>query len=253
LKTLSNEEITNLIKEVLQRLLQDRQFKLPDGSNRGESPDTTHSCSRNLITEEIVKKLPSYITSLQVKPKVIITPSARDELYRRKINVIRTELTNSPQKIPTPQEKVKRVAIGADHGGLEMKNELAKYVESLGYEVNDVGTYSTDSVDYPDFAEKVGKAVQSGACQCGIMVDGAGIGSSMVLNKMKGIRAAVCHDIYTVKNSREHNGANALCLGGGVIGIGLAKEMVKVWLETEFGGGRHQRRVDKIMKIENRQ
>ncbi len=145
---------------------------------------------------------------------------------------------------------VKRVAMGCDHGGLEMKNRLKNFIEDLGCRVRDFGTYTSESVDYPDYARAVAEAVASGEFERGIIVDAAGIGSCMAANKAKGIRAAMCYDIRTALNSREHNDANVLTLGGKMIDIELAKEMVRAWLSTPFAGGRHKRRVDKIMAIE---
>jgi len=143
------------------------------------------------------------------------------------------------------------VAIGADHGGYRLKETLKQYLaEELGYRVLDVGTSSEASCDYPDFAVRVAKSVASGEAWRGIMIDGAGIGSSMAANKVPGVLAACCHDVKTVVNSREHNAANVLTLGSGVVGRGLARQMVRVWLSTEFGGGRHERRVSKILTLE---
>lgn len=148
------------------------------------------------------------------------------------------------------KDNVRRVAVGADHGGYESKEVLKTYLQSLGYHVTDVGTDSTESVDYPDFAVKVAKKVASGECERGVMIDGAGIGSSMACNKVRGIRAALCYSVKTVVNSREHNNANVLTLGGPLHTHDETCEMVKVWLETRFEGGRHWRRVNKIMALE---
>jgi ribose 5-phosphate isomerase B len=142
------------------------------------------------------------------------------------------------------------VAIGADHGGFELKEALKKYLAELGYEAVDCGTNSKEAVDYPDFAYAVAQMVAQGKVFRGIMIDGAGIGSCMAANKVPGVRAAMCYDHATAVNSREHNDANLLTLGAGLIGENLAKQIVKTWLETEFGGGRHARRVDKIVQIE---
>ena len=148
------------------------------------------------------------------------------------------------------RDKVIRVAVGSDHGGFEMKEVLKSYLKSLGYRVTDVGTDSKESVDYPDYAVKVARKVASGECERGVMIDGAGIGSSMTCNKVKGIRAALCYDLKTIKNSREHNNANILTLGGPLHTNDEICEMVKVWLETRFEGGRHWPRVNKIMALE---
>jgi ribose 5-phosphate isomerase B len=144
------------------------------------------------------------------------------------------------------------VALGADHGGYEMKEELKAYLDGLSYSVVDCGTHSAASVDYPDFAYAVAKLVSEGRAWRGIIVDGAGIGSCMAANKVPGVRAAMCYDHATAVNSREHNDANVLTLGGVLVGRSLARQIVKTWLETDFGGGRHARRVNKIMGIEHR-
>lgn len=148
----------------------------------------------------------------------------------------------------SPPDKI--VAIGADHGGFQLKETLKTFLSENGYSVLDCGTNSTDSVDYPDFARAVAEQVKSGSAWRGIMIDGAGIGSCMAANKVPGIRAAMCYDYATAYNSREHNNANLLTLGAGLIGSSLAKQILITFLETEFGGGRHARRVDKIMEIE---
>src|SRR5512135_2964059 len=138
------------------------------------------------------------------------------------------------------------VAIGADHGGFELKDVLKKDLAQMGYEVIDVGTNSKEAVDYPDFAHEVARLVASGKAWRGIMIDGAGIGSCMVANKVPGVRAAMAYDYSSAVNSREHNDANVLTLGAGLIGVNLAKQIIKTWLTTEFGGGRHTKRIDKI-------
>lgn len=143
-----------------------------------------------------------------------------------------------------------RVAVGSDHGGFELKEDLKGYLRELGHSVVDLGTNSTEAVDYPDFAMQVAVAVATGLVERGIMVDGAGIGSCMVGNKVPGCRAAMCYDISTASNAREHNDANLLTLGGGLLGKNLARQVVKTFLDTPFGGGRHARRVDKIKAMD---
>ncbi len=144
------------------------------------------------------------------------------------------------------------IAIGADHGGYGLKETLKTFLTELGYRVVDCGTHSTEPVDYPDLAYAVARLVGSGEAWRGIVVDGAGIGSAMAANKVPGVRAALCYDHATAVNSREHNDANVLTLGAGLIGPTLAKQIAQTWLATAFGGGRHQRRVDKIGEIEQR-
>lgn len=142
------------------------------------------------------------------------------------------------------------VALGADHGGFALKEVLRGYLRELGYSITDCGTHSSDPVDYPDIALEVAKMVAEGQAWRGIIVDGAGIGSAIAANKIPGIRASLCYDVSTARNAREHNDANILTLGGRLIGEELAKQIVKTFLETEFGGGRHSRRVEKISQIE---
>jgi len=148
---------------------------------------------------------------------------------------------------------VNTVALGADHGGFSLKENLKTFLLKQGYKVDDCGTYSPDSVDYPDFAYAVAKKVSEGDAWRGIIIDGAGIGSCMVANKVRGVRAAMCYDHATALNSREHNNANVLTLGAGLIFPTLARQIVLTWLNTIFTGGRHARRVDKITMIERRQ
>ena len=148
--------------------------------------------------------------------------------------------------------QTRRIAIAADHGGFSMKEDLKPYLQKQGYLVDDCGTHSSDSVDYPDFAYAVALKVSRGEAWRGIIIDGAGIGSCMVANKVSGVRAAMCYDHATALNSREHNNANVLTLGAGMIDTTLARQIVLTWLNTKFGGGRHARRVDKIMDIEKK-
>ena len=153
---------------------------------------------------------------------------------------------------PASSEQRGPVAVGADHGGYALKEALKAYLHELGYTLTDCGTHSTEPVDYPDLAYAVARLVGSGEAWRGIVVDGAGIGSAMAANKVPGVRAALCYDHATAVNSREHNDANVLTLGAGLIGPNLAKQIAQTWLATPFGGGRHQGRVDKITDIERR-
>jgi ribose 5-phosphate isomerase B len=155
----------------------------------------------------------------------------------------------APPVEPAPAAR-KVVAMGADHGGYELKEILKKDVTALGYEVMDVGTHSKDPVDYPDLAHEVARAVSMGSAWRGIVIDGAGIGSCIVANKVPGVRAGMAYDYASAVNGREHNDTNVLTLGAGLIGVNLAKQIVTVWLSTPFGGGRHERRVNKILIIE---
>ncbi|MBQ7793270.1 MAG: ribose 5-phosphate isomerase B [Clostridia bacterium] len=142
------------------------------------------------------------------------------------------------------------IAIGSDHGGFELKTHIIKYLEGQGVELFDFGTYSEDSCDYPDIAEKVAKAVSNGEYEKGILICGTGIGISIAANKVKGIRAALCGDVYSAEMTRLHNDANILCLGGRVTGRELAFMICDTFLNEKFEGGRHQTRIDKIHAIE---
>ncbi len=144
----------------------------------------------------------------------------------------------------------RRVAIGSDHGGFALKKILIEELRELDFQVEDCGTYSTQSCDYPDFAQRVGEQLQRGQCRLGIMIDGAGIGSAMALNKMRGVRAATVHNEATAINSREHNDANVLVLGSGQLHSGHARRLARIWLATPHAGGRHAKRVDKINALD---
>lgn len=148
---------------------------------------------------------------------------------------------------------MKKMVIGCDHGGLELKNEIIKHLEGRGIEVTDVGTYTSASCNYPDYAKALCEKIQSGEFERGILVCGTGIGMSMAANKHKGIRAACCSDTFSARMTRMHNDANVLCIGGRVVGAGLAIDMVNLFVDTEFEGGRHQARVDMLADIEKEQ
>ncbi|MEW6115833.1 MAG: ribose 5-phosphate isomerase B [Nitrospirota bacterium] len=145
-----------------------------------------------------------------------------------------------------------RIAIGSDHAGLELKLEIISVLKGLGHECTDYGTDTPQSVDYPDFGEKVSEAVSSGTVERGILICGTGIGMSIVANKFANVRAALCNELFSAKMSRLHNDANILVLGGRIIGKDLAKEIVRTWLTTPFEGGRHDNRLKKIHLIEDK-
>jgi ribose 5-phosphate isomerase B len=179
----------------------------------------------------------------------IVTALARDEAVRRNIT-IKVEGDNPATSAAAASSRV--VALGADHGGFDLKEQLREYLREWGYTALDLGTSSREAVDYPDFAEAVANAVVRGDAWRGIVIDSAGIGSSIAANKVPGARAALCYDRATARNSREHNDANIISLGAKLIAPEVAREIIAAWLETPFAGGRHQKRVDKIMGIENR-
>jgi RpiB/LacA/LacB family sugar-phosphate isomerase len=155
---------------------------------------------------------------------------------------------------PAPEQPQPRpadaIAIGADHGGFPLKEKIGFHLKERGFEVHDCGTTSPEAADYPEFAHAVARLVADGTCEFGVIVDGAGIGSCMVANKVPGVRAALCYDLSSARNSREHNHANVLTLGAGLIGTTLALQIVDEWLATAWGGGRHERRVGMIDEID---
>jgi ribose 5-phosphate isomerase B len=142
------------------------------------------------------------------------------------------------------------VALGADHAGFELKEALKAWLAARGFQVLDLGTHSTESVDYPDYAAAVAQAVADGTADRGVLVCGTGIGMAVAANKIAGVRAAPCWDLYSARASREHNDANVLCLGGRLTGPEMALDILRAWIETPFAGGRHARRVEKIAQIE---
>ena len=145
---------------------------------------------------------------------------------------------------------MKKIAIASDHGGFELKESIITFLLKKGWEVDNLGAPSTDSVDYPDYGIKVAKAIIDKKIVRGILICGTGVGMSIVVNRFPGIRGTLCSDVYTAKMCREHNDSNILILGGRVISVSLASEILDIWLKTEFEGGRHQRRLDKIKEID---
>jgi ribose 5-phosphate isomerase B len=190
---------------------------------------------RALISEEDVRNVPIGST-LRISARALVTPLAADLARDRQILFERVAGRSADP----------RIAIGSDHGGFEMKEALKAFLEHRGIEYVDVGTHSADAVDYPDFAEAVARAVSLRKCDLGIMIDGAGIGSCMVANKIPGVRAAMCYDEASAQNSREHNGANVLTLGGKMISNEQMRNIVRVWLSSQLTEERHRRRVAKI-------
>jgi ribose 5-phosphate isomerase B len=234
------DKIRQIVRRVVLRTLQ---------NTSGVVLSSTEQRRRAVVTAEEVKQIEPG-AELQVPAEALITPLARQVALERGVT-----LTTANQPLPDGQSASSRghvVAIGCDHGGFEMKEHLKSYLAELGYHPLDCGTHSKESVDYPDFAYAVARQVADGTAFRGIIIDGAGIGSCMAANKVPGVRAAMCYDQATAVNSREHNNANVLTLGAGLIGHNLAQQIVNTWLKTDFGGGRHARRVEKIMEIEQR-
>jgi ribose 5-phosphate isomerase B len=185
---------------------------------------------------------------LRVPLDAIVTPSARETAARRGVRIV--ELPED--QIAALAEPGNTVALGADHGGFRLKEILKTVLEGLGFEVRDVGVYDEKPADYPDLALKVAELVASGTATRGVAIDGAGIGSSIAANKVPGIRAALCYDKASARNSREHNDSNVLTLGARLLTESQAEEVLRTWIATPFAGGRHQARVDKITAIERR-
>ncbi len=243
------EELRAKVREVVHRTL----GLNPRGGAPVAAPGSAPASS--LVTVKDVRDLP-YGSRREVAPGRIVSPLAGQVAMDRRVSLVPAGKPAglAPQEGPAapvaPGEKV--VAIGADHGGFPLKEVLKGHLRELGYEVVDCGTGSTEAVDYPDFALAVAELVAQGRAWRGILVDGAGIGSCMAANKVPGARAALCYDQATAVNSREHNDANVLTLGAGLIGESLARQIVKTWVETPFAGGRHARRVAKIVDIEGR-
>jgi ribose 5-phosphate isomerase B len=178
----------------------------------------------------------------------IVTPSAREAAAARGVRIV--EVPDDQLSGLAPPERT--VAIGSDHGGFRLKEELKPVLEELGLAVRDVGVHEEKPADYPDIACQVAELVASGAASRGVIIDGAGIGSCMAANKVPGIRAALCYDKASAKNSREHNDSNVLTLGARLLTATQAEDVMRTWIATGFGGGRHQARVQKIMDIEQR-
>ena len=206
------------------------------------SPSTNDESLKDVITEAEVKNLASG-SNLLIREDAIVTPSAQDLIRELSLNI-------SYRKNSKPAGKMRTIALGADHGGFETKELLKRWLSEWGYQHRDFGTTSADAVDYPDFAHAVARAVADGACELGIILDGAGIGSCMTANKIPGIRAAMCYDEASAKNSREHNYANVLTLGAKMLPAEQIKIIVNAWLKTDEGEARHGKRVAKIMAIE---
>jgi ribose 5-phosphate isomerase B len=198
-----------------------------------------------VVTEADVRAAAKAGRTLEVPAGALVTPAARD--LARALGVALSPAQRAGEQPAAPAV----VALGADHGGFALKQQLKIFVAESGYEVLDLGTYDVQPVDYPDYAVAVARAVRDGRAWRGIMIDGAGIGSAMAANKVAGVRAALCYDLTTAQNAREHNDANLLTLGGSLIGTRLAVDITRTFLATAFGGGRHARRVDKINTLDS--
>jgi len=221
--------------------------------------------AKKVITErDVLEKVKAGETIIRLDGDTVLTPSAKDAALQHHIQVaysqdapgVRGKSVDGvslvvPRAANSPNAST-MIALGSDHGGFRLKETLKQFLGELGFAVADVGTNSEEACDYPDFAYAVAAMVSSGQASKGIMIDGVGVASAIVANKVPGIRAVPCYDEFVARSSREHNDANVLTLGGRIVGSELAKSIVKVWLETWFGGGRHQARVQKISDVEQR-
>jgi ribose 5-phosphate isomerase B len=198
--------------------------------------------SKSIITEDDVRDLPEG-SKLRIADGARLTALASDIVTAKRIEIVK--------RVPRRGPKTSRlIAIGADHGGFKMKEELKAFLIELGHQVHDFGTNSEDPVDYPDLAYAVARSVSEGASELGIVIDGAGVGSAMTANKVPHVRAAACYSVAVARNSREHNGANVLTLGSKTINSKEMREIVQAWLGTELSEERHLKRVRKIDAIE---
>lgn len=211
--------------------------------NTGTETATVHDeSSKTVITEDDVRGLENGAI-LRIAEAARLTPLAADLVSEKGIEIVR--------RVPRRgSQSVRMVAVGADHGGFKMKEDLKDFLSELGQQVHDFGTTSEDAVDYPDFAYAVAKSVADGSADVGIVIDGAGVGSAMTANKVPGVRAAAAYSVEVARNSREHNGANVLTLGSKTISHREMRDIVRAWLGTELTEDRHRKRVAKIEAIE---
>jgi ribose 5-phosphate isomerase B len=214
--------------------------------------------AKKLLTEQsVIEASKRREKKIIVEDDTLITDAARDRagqlgiVIERKKHSVVINTASAPVLASQPGAK-ETIAIASDHGGFGLKEQLRTYLSSLGYNVVDLGTNNEEPCDYPDFAFAIGSMVSKHTTSRGIMIDTLGIASAMVANKITGIRAACCFDEFSARSSREHNNANVLTLGGKTIGVELAKSITKVWLDTAYSGGRHQKRLDKLTEIEKR-
>jgi ribose 5-phosphate isomerase B len=241
-ETPEREIVSRLVREALQQQIGGAPGAQSGSAPDADSPAVVDESVKDVITETDVRDVPAG-AKLLIREGAIITPAAQDLIRDRNL-----EIRHRARRSAAGKHRL--IAIGSDHGGYEMKEQLKRFLEELGYRHRDFGTFSEEAVDYPDLAHAVARAVADGACDLGIIVDGAGIGSCMTANKVPGVRAAMCYDEATARNSREHNYANVLTLGGRMVSKEKMREIVQVWLSTPEGEPRHGRRVAKIMAIE---
>jgi ribose 5-phosphate isomerase B len=248
----SRDRIRALVREVLDKT---QQKKVGDETSPPShfidvvsgrvSPSvgaTRDESAKTIITEDDVRDLePGAV--LRVAEGARLTPLAADIISERRIELVRRRPRHR-------QTRVKMIALGCDHGGFKMKEDLKSFLGSLGVRIYDFGTNSEEAVDYPDFAHAVARAVAEGSADLGIIIDGAGVGSAITANKVPGIRAAACYSVAVARNSREHNDANVLTLGSKTVSSSEMREIVEAWLTTELTEERHRKRVAKITAVE---
>ena len=219
-----------------------RFIDLAPQSSPAENKNIRDESGKMVITEDDVRGLEQG-AALRIAESARLTPLAADLINERKIEIIR--------RVPRRGSKTSRmIAVGADHGGFKMKEELKAFLIEAGHRVHDFGTVSEDAVDYPDFAHAVARAVADGSAELGIIIDGAGVGSAITANKIPGVRAAACYTTALARNSREHNDANVLTLGSKTVTSSEMREIVNAWLSAEISEDRHRKRVSKIEAIE---
>jgi ribose 5-phosphate isomerase B len=249
----TRDRIRALVRDVLDKSLPDDALASPaesatrfvdtlPGSADSETSNVRDESSKSVITEDDLRGVPEG-SKLRIAEGARLTALAADIVKSNRIEIVK--------RVPRRGPKTSRlIAVGADHGGFKMKEELKAFLIELGHQVHDFGTNSEDPVDYPDLAYAVARSVSEGASELGIVIDGAGVGSAMTANKVPGVRAAACYSVAVARNSREHNGANVLSLGSKTINSKEMREIVQAWLATELTEERHMKRVGKIDAIE---
>lgn len=244
----TRDRVRALVREVLAKAAPENASETPTRfvNTVSETPAqpavTRDESAKSIITEDDVHGLDSGAV-LRIGEDARLTPLAADIVREKKIEIVRRTSRRG-------SKASKLVAVGADHGGFKMKEELKVLLGELGHKVHDFGAYSEEAVDYPDFAHAVARAVANSTSDLGIVIDGAGVGSAMTANKVPGVRAAACYSVEVARNSREHNDANVLTLGSKTISSAQMHEIVKTWLSTEISEERHRKRVAKIDAIQ---
>ena len=244
----ARDRVRALVREVLAKAAPEepqtpsRFINTVPESTTQTSTVTRDESAKSVITEDDVRGLEAGAV-LRIGEDARLTPLAADIVNERKIEIVRRASRRG-------SKASKLIAVGADHGGFQMKEELKVLLSELGHKVQDFGAYSEEAVDYPDFAHAVARAVANGSSDLGIVIDGAGVGSAMTANKVPGVRAAACYSVEVARNSREHNDANVLTLGSKTINSKQMRDIVMTWLSTEITEERHRKRVAKIDAIQ---